>query len=84
MTALRDRYLKEIGIPVWRVRGVAAVAAPAPAGSALGVAEPAALMSAAPDADVWSERAAGRHAGGGSGSPSTTPILRSIPAEIPP
>ena len=55
MTALRDRYLKEIGIPVWRVRGVAAVAAPAPAGPALGVAEPAALMGAAPDADVWSE-----------------------------
>ena len=55
MTALRDRYLKEIGIPVWRVRGAAAVATPAPAGPALGVAEPTALMSAAPDADVWSE-----------------------------
>ena len=54
MTALRDRYLKEIGIPVWRIRGAAPVSTPASPEPALAIAEPAAVVSAAPDTDVWS------------------------------
>ena len=54
MTALRDRYLKEIGIPVWRIRGASAVTAPASPEPALAIAEPAAVVGGAPDTDVWS------------------------------
>ncbi|HVJ28901.1 MAG TPA: hypothetical protein VNA66_01210, partial [Gammaproteobacteria bacterium] len=54
MTALRDRYLKEIGIPVWRVRAPA-VSTPVSPEPALEVAALAALMSAGQDADAWSE-----------------------------
>ena len=54
MTALRDRYLKEIGIPVWRIRGASAVTAPASPEPALAIAEPAAVAGGAPDTDVWS------------------------------
>ena len=54
MTALRDRYLAEIGIPVWRVRGEGAhrVASPAPPEAARQVATPSAP---AQDGDAWSE-----------------------------
>jgi uracil-DNA glycosylase len=55
VTALRDRYLEEIGIPVWRVRAAPAVTAPASPEPAPEVAAPGALISAAPGADVWSE-----------------------------
>ena len=59
MTALRDWYLAEIGIPVWRARGVPAVSAPVSPGPALEVAEPAALVGAAlvaeQGADAWSD-----------------------------
>jgi len=54
VTALRDRYLKEIGIPVWRIRGASAVTAPASPEPALAIAEPAAVVGGAPDTDVWS------------------------------
>jgi DNA polymerase len=64
MTAARDRYLAEIGIPVWRLRAPAAAAAAAPAeqpATPLAIVEergvvapPAALESAA----IWSELAA--------------------------
>ena len=54
MTALRDRYLKEIGIPAWRIRGASAVTAPASPEPALAIAEPAAVVGGAPDTDVWS------------------------------
>jgi uracil-DNA glycosylase len=54
VTALRDRYLKEIGIPVWRVRGSPPVSAPAPPEPALEVSAPA-LVSAPQGADAWSE-----------------------------
>jgi DNA polymerase len=50
MTALRDRYLQEIGIPVWRVRG-----APVSREAAHETATPAALESAAQGADAWSD-----------------------------
>jgi len=59
VTALRDRYLQEIGIPVWRVRNAPAVAAPVSEPlskeAVLEVAKPAALESAAPATDAWSE-----------------------------
>ena len=49
MTALRDRYLKEIGIPVWRVRS-------APASEPVfEIAKATALDGAAQGADAWSE-----------------------------
>ena len=51
---MRDRYLKEIGIPVWRIRGASAVTAPASPEPALAIAEPAAGVGGAPDTDVWS------------------------------
>jgi len=62
MSAARERYLAEIGIPVWRLRDAAAAAGPTlrePAGRA-----PAAPSIVAPEsapsqgADVWSELAA--------------------------
>ena len=60
MSAARDRYLAEIGIPVWRLRSAAVAEVPAP------VMAPVAAQSApraAPDggpreADVWSDLAA--------------------------
>jgi DNA polymerase len=59
VTALRDRYLKEIGIPVWRLRGAPAVPAPVatPVSTepVLEIATPAALEGAAQGADPWSE-----------------------------
>ena len=56
MTSLRDRYLAEIGIPVWRARGGAAGHAPlAPSEPAIEVAMPAALANAAQGTDAWSE-----------------------------
>jgi DNA polymerase len=56
VTALRDRYLQEIGIPVWRVRNAPAVSAPvSKEETALEIAKPAALESATPGADAWSE-----------------------------
>jgi len=59
VTALRDRYLKEIGIPVWRIRTAPAVAAPVSTPlsneAALEIAKPAALEGAAQGADPWSE-----------------------------
>jgi uracil-DNA glycosylase len=59
MSAARDRYLAEIGIPVWRLRGSAS-ADPARGGPPAGALQ-AAPSCAAPaiavpaDADVWSE-----------------------------
>ena len=57
MTALRDRYLKEIGIPVWRVRTAPTVSAPVsvPKEVALETARPAPLEGAAQGVDAWSE-----------------------------
>ena len=55
MTSLRDRYLQEIGIPVWRARGAPAVSAPVPPEPAPEAAAPAALVGAPQGADVWSE-----------------------------
>ena len=53
MTALRDHYLAEIGITVWRRRDAgAAVVAPAPTESA---GHAAALAPAAPAVEIWSE-----------------------------
>lgn len=62
MTAARDRYLAEIGIPVWRLRASAAEAA-APPAVPLVAPEPE-LVAPAPSAplpqsaDVWSDLAA--------------------------
>ena len=50
MNVLRDRYLKEIGIPVWRVRS-----APAATEPVLEIAKATGLDGAAQGADVWSE-----------------------------
>jgi uracil-DNA glycosylase len=55
VTSLRDRYLQEIGIPVWRARGAPAVSAPVPPEPAPEAAAPAALVGAPQGADVWSE-----------------------------
>ena len=55
MTALRDRYLAEIGIPVWRARAVPAVSLPVSQEPAVEGAAPAALAGTAQDADAWSE-----------------------------
>jgi len=57
VTALRDRYLKEIGIPVWRVRTAPTVSAPVsvPKEVALETARPAPLEGAAQGVDAWSE-----------------------------
>ena len=57
MTHLRDRYLAEIGIPVWRVRGATAVRVPALASPelAVAVAEPTARAPVSQDADAWSQ-----------------------------
>jgi uracil-DNA glycosylase len=55
VTALRDWYLAEIGIPVWRARGAPAVATPVSPESALEVAAPASLVGAVQSADAWSE-----------------------------
>jgi DNA polymerase len=55
VTALRDRYLKEIGIPVWRVRTAPTVSAPVSKEVALETARPAPLEGAAQGADAWSE-----------------------------
>jgi uracil-DNA glycosylase len=56
MTAVRDRYLAELGIPVWRLRAVGTAVAPdaAPAGD---IAAPKVASGVTPD-DVWSELAA--------------------------
>jgi DNA polymerase len=54
VTPLRDRYLKEIGIPVWRLRGAPAVAPAAPE-PAPEVAVPAALVSTPQGVDAWAE-----------------------------
>jgi DNA polymerase len=61
MSTVRERYLAEIGIPVWRLRAVApapeAAAPTEPAGAAATIepAPPAALLQGG---DVWSELAA--------------------------
>ena len=60
MSAARDRYLAEIGIPVWRLRSAAAAEAPTPVVAPVAAeSEPRAARSSGPrDADVWSELAA--------------------------
>ena len=55
MTTLRDRYLEEIGIPVWRARAAPAVSAPASAEPELAVAAPAAVTDAVQGVDAWSQ-----------------------------
>jgi DNA polymerase len=55
VTTLRDRYLKEIGIPVWRLRGAPAVSEPVSPEPVREAGAPAALAGAAQEADVWSE-----------------------------
>ena len=55
MTLLRDQYLAEIGIPVWRARGTAAISPPASPELAIEVATPPALAGAAQASDAWSE-----------------------------
>ena len=57
MTILRDQYLAEIGISVWRLRGAAAgsAATPAPAEPAGEAATAHALAPAEPAGEVWSE-----------------------------
>lgn len=60
MTAARERYLAEIGIPVWRLRGVGAadpVRTVQPAGTPAATAAAGASSEAA-FADAWSELAA--------------------------
>jgi DNA polymerase len=56
---MRDRYLEEIGIPVWRLRAVAADAAPAAPAYSAAVGEPvvapeAPLPSTLAQSDAWS------------------------------
>jgi DNA polymerase len=60
MSAARDRYLAEIGIPVWRLRSAAVAEAPAPVMAPVAAeSEPrAAPIGGARDADVWSDLAA--------------------------
>jgi uracil-DNA glycosylase len=64
VTAARNRYLAEIGIPIWRLRAVAAESAPAVPALAEPSGDVAAGRAAAPTsavsqgADVWSELAA--------------------------
>jgi uracil-DNA glycosylase family 4 len=60
MSAARDRYLAEIGIPIWRLRSAAVAETPTPAVAPVAAqSEPRAAPSTAPrDADVWSELAA--------------------------
>jgi uracil-DNA glycosylase len=59
MSAARDRYLAEIGIPVWRLRASASAdpARGGPHAGALQAAQSSAASAIAvpPDADVWSE-----------------------------
>ena len=55
MTLLRDQYLAEIGIPVWRARGTAAISPPASPKLAIEVATPTALAGAPQASDAWSE-----------------------------
>ena len=56
MTALRDRYLAELGIPVWRPRAAgAAVPAPSRAEPAVESAVPTAPAPAVRDAETWSQ-----------------------------
>lgn len=57
MTSLRDRYLKEIGIPVWRVRGEPAGHVPQPVSTepAIEVATPPPPGVGSQDSDAWSE-----------------------------
>lgn len=59
MTAARDRYLAEIGIPVWRLRAPAAAdAEPAASPAEPELAVPAPGGPSAQSADVWSDLAA--------------------------
>jgi DNA polymerase len=51
VTALRDRYLAEIGIPVWRTRASAAVAVRQEPGAEIAVP----IAPTAPDAAAWSQ-----------------------------
>jgi uracil-DNA glycosylase len=55
VTLLRDQYLAEIGIPVWRARGATAISPPAAPELAIEVAAPTALAAAGPASDAWSE-----------------------------
>jgi len=54
VTLLRDQYLAEIGIPVWRARGTAAISPPASPELAIEAATTA-LAGAAQASDAWSE-----------------------------
>ena len=59
MTAVRDRYLAEMGIPVWRLRAATVAAEPAESPAALSaVPAPAAPVGAAEADIVWAELAA--------------------------
>jgi len=53
VTLLRDQYLAEIGIPVWRARGTAAISPPA--SPELAIEATTALAGAAQASDAWSE-----------------------------
>jgi DNA polymerase len=55
MTLLRDQYLAEIGIPVWRARGPAAGSPLAPPEPVIEAATPTAFAGAAQASDAWSE-----------------------------
>ena len=57
MTGLRDRYLAEIGIPVWRVRRAPVDRGPPPAAPepAVEVAQPNVLSGTVQDSEAWSE-----------------------------
>jgi DNA polymerase len=62
MTAARDRYLAEVGIPVWRLRAAPAGPAPQTVGVPTTVAavergSPAAALATSTGDDVWSELA---------------------------
>jgi len=60
MTAVRDRYLAEMGIPVWRLRAASAAAEPAESPAALSaVPSPAVRVVGVTSSDaVWAELAA--------------------------
>jgi uracil-DNA glycosylase len=59
MTAVRNRYLAEMGIPVWRLRATSAAAEPDESPAALSIVpSPAARARATPADAVWAELAA--------------------------
>jgi DNA polymerase len=55
VTALRDRYLAELGIPVWRARAAARVPAAAQSGPSVEMAPQIAPMAPGRDAEAWSQ-----------------------------